>query len=462
MYTYKFHSGLPLKETILSPNVPKCPFVSPFATAQTSPGRGEVVLSVLPPFVTTISHLSYQYPLKLLNRTPATPLNSKYPESATIPVHLYLLTYGGGLLPGDHIDVSITLKPCTRLVVTTPQGSTKIYKTERTRATDRGGQPVLQDHDSSNKRMNIQQPTGNGNSKGVNIKTNLHDKGLPQCNSSQALDVKLSHQAGLCYIPDPSQPFQDSQYEQVQRFTLLQDKHPEDTNTATGNHGPSLCILDWVTQGRTARGEDWDFHSWKGRNEVWSEDPSTGARKLLLRDTVVLEDETRYTEDQDGNLLPSPDLDSNPIPPPLPPLTCSHTPASSQQAAHASPAPSPAALSIQSRTRPHGIVGTLILHGPLFDSLASFIMEEFSSLPRIGGRNWAASSNAASASAPIPSTRASEQVPVTWTAARVRSNFVLVKFGAKDFESAKGWLGELMRREGSVVGEFGTEALGCL
>ncbi|KLJ13790.1 hypothetical protein EMPG_11289 [Blastomyces silverae] len=88
-------------------------------------------------------------------------------------------------------------------------------------------------------------------------------------------------------------------------------------------------------------------------------------------------------------------------------------------------------------------------------------MEEFSSLPRIGGRNWAAS-NAAAATTSTASGTASEPPPVTWTASRVRSNFVLVKFGAKDFESAKEWLGELVRREGSVVGEFGTEAVGCL
>ncbi|PGH06970.1 urease accessory protein [Blastomyces parvus] len=445
---YKTFNTLPPKETIPPPNVPKSPFASPFATNHASPGRGEVVLSVLPPCVTTISQLSYQYPLKLLNRTPATPLNSKYPECATIPVHLYLLTYGGGLLPGDHIDVSITLLPRTRLVMTTPQGSTKIYKTERTRATDRGGQPVIQnpsDHQPSHGNGN-----GNGDSRGVNIEYTARDKDSSRSKSTQTLDVKLSSQSGLCYIPDPSQPFQDSQYEQLLRFTLLQDKPSEDSK-AENNYGPSLCVLDWVSQGRSARGEDWTFNSWKGRSEVWSEDPSTGVRKLLLRDTVVLEDETRYVEDEDGNLVPLPNPDSHPIPPPQP--------SSASSSVSQTQPPHPTTLSIQARTRPHGIVGTLILHGPLFDSLGSFMMEEFSSLPRIGGRNWAASSAAA---ASTTSGTASEPPPVIWTASRVRSDFVLVKFGAKDFESAKEWLGELVRREGSVVGEFGTEAVGCL
>ncbi|OJD26461.1 hypothetical protein ACJ73_02161 [Blastomyces percursus] len=435
---YKTFTTLTPKETIRAPNVPKTPFASPFASNHAAPGKGEVVLSVLPPCVTTISQLSYQYPLKLLNRTPAIPLNSKYPECAFIPVHLYLLTYGGGLLPGDHINVSITLLPRTRLVMTTPQGSTKIYKTERTRATDRGGQPVIQNLSDN------QQSHANGDASGVNIKYTERDRDSSRSKSSQILDVKLSNQTGLCYIPDPSQPFQDSQYEQLLRFTLLQDKPSGDSN-AENNYRPSLCVLDWVSQGRSARGEDWDFNSWKGRSEVWSEDPSTGERKLLLRDTVVLEDETRYVEDEEGHLVPLPNPDSHPIPPPQPSSSSSPTSGSQLQPPHHTPV-APSSLSIQERTRPHGIVGTLILHGPLFDSLASFMMEEFTSLPRIGGRNWAASNNAAASSTSTASGTASEPHPVTWTASRVRSNFVIVKFGAKDFESAKEWLGELVRR----------------
>jgi urease accessory protein len=44
----------------------------------------------------------------------------------------------------------------------------------------------------------------------------------------------------------------------------------------------------------------------------------------------------------------------------------------------------------------------------------------------------------------------------------VRGGFVLVKFGAADFETAKDWLGGALREEGSVANEFGEEALSCL
>ncbi|KAK2841608.1 hypothetical protein FQN49_006085, partial [Arthroderma sp. PD_2] len=45
---------------------------SPFAASSfaKSSGRGEVVLTVLPPSIPSLSTLSYNYPLKLLSRTP--------------------------------------------------------------------------------------------------------------------------------------------------------------------------------------------------------------------------------------------------------------------------------------------------------------------------------------------------------------------------------------------------------
>ena len=126
------------------------------------------------------------------------------------------------------------------------------------------------------------------------------------------------------------------------------------------------------------------------------------------------------------------------------------------------PAPqAPAGLTplniIAERTRPHGVVGTLILSGPVFEALGSFMLKQFQTQPRIGSRNW---SDHAPSSVPEPSI--SHKGDVTWTAARVRAGFVLVKFGAKDFETAKHWLGGLIREEGSVIREFGEEALCCL
>lgn len=266
------------------------------------------------------------------------------------------------------------------MVVSTPQGSTKIFKTEPT--------------------TSIKGQRGTA----ARIVT---DK------SRQLLDVRIDNEAALCYLPDPAVPYKDSRYEQVQTFVV--------DWTAPDSKRGSLCVLDWVTEGRSLRGESWDFHLWKGKNEVWSDDGS-GQRKLLLRDSVILDDECGH--DNDRRDIP----DQRNL--------------------------------IRERTYPHGIVGTLILYGPVYENLASFIVHRFTSQPRIGARNW--SSTAFSAKDAAESYSMTSTSNVTWTAARVRAGFTLVKFGARDFETAKSWLGDLLREEGSVGREFGEEALICL
>ncbi|RAL04755.1 urease accessory protein UreD [Aspergillus ibericus CBS 121593] len=360
------------------------PIKSPFESSIAKPGQGKVVLSLLPPCNPTLTTLTYKYPLKLLTRVPGfVPQTSALSTCPSRPVHLYLLTYGGGLLPGDHISVSITLEPRTRMVVTTPQGSTKIFKTEPNAG--------VKGHRGTPKHI-------------------LSDK------SRQTLDVHVGEDAALCYLPDPAVPYKDSRYEQIQTFTV------------DGLNKSSLCILDWVTEGRTSRGESWDFHLWRGKNEVWTtttttEDETgtpTEKKKLLLRDSLILDDEV------DVDLLEN------------------NTDTISRSDL------------IRERTRPHGVVGTLILYGPVFEKLASFIMDRFTSLPRIGARNWASSAPAVMESTPNYDSQ------VTFTAARVRAGFVLVKFGAKEFATAKDWLGGILREEGTVFREFGEEALFCM
>ncbi|EGD95482.1 urease accessory protein UreD [Trichophyton tonsurans CBS 112818] len=396
---------------------------SPFAPSANanSSGRGEVVLTVLPPAIPSLSTVSYSYPLKLLSRTPEGELKSRYPTTATPPLHLYLLTYGGGLLPGDHIDVSVTVKPRGRLVVTTPQGSTKIYKTEA-----QGG------------RKRPIPKTDNDRSK-------------------QTLKVQLGRESGLCLLPDPSAPFADSRYDQFQTFTLLHGDHSKAAGSSQGDEGVtkpahkgSLCVLDWVTEGRSAREENWSFDSWTGRNEVWLEDCKTGKKRLLLRDAVILNNETAAQKQRDAS---DPDRSAG-----------SHMPSTQSQ------------TSVRSRAHPHGVLGTLIIHGPLFESLADFFMEAFTSQPRIGGQNWSSSStyypshtnehvnNNEKYDNHDDTTEPAEMRHrnVTWTAARVCNGFVLVKFGAPDFENARDWLGHMLRAEGSIQREFGEEALGSM
>lgn len=169
--------------------------------------------------------------------------------------------------------------------------------------------------------------------------------------------------------------------------------------------------MDWVSEGRKARGEKWAFAGWRGRNEIWEvygEEPRR--RKLLVRDAVVL----------DGK-------------------------------------------DIQGRMDGNGIFGTVLLRGPLFEPLAEFFVEEFRTLPRIGSRNWTDASDTVHEVTTREMWRRKrlqreKEDGLLWTACHVRG-CTTVKFSAREVEGAKAWLGHMLKEEGSVSRECGDGGL---
>jgi urease accessory protein len=164
-------------------------------------------------------------------------------------------------------------------------------------------------------------------------------------------------------------------------------------------------MLDWVSEGRRALGESWTLWSWKGRNEVREYDEQ-GSGRLLLRDAVMLHED---------------DLGST---------------------------------SLIDKSNNMGVFGTLIVYGPLLRDLAEFLINEFTSQPRIGAKNW-------TNDAATQVEQGKQAEGLLWTAAKVRG-FVLVKFGAEDLDRARHWLGGLLKQEGTVEKLFGHQALMCL
>lgn len=326
---------------------------SPFAASTSEPGQGVIELSLLPPSKQFLTALTYQYPLKLIAPDP-----HKAPNQGQDPVTIvFLLTYGGGLVSGDRINLRVHLAEHTRLALLT-QGSTKIFKSaSRTVA------------------------------------------------SGQALEVTVDRGAALCYLPDPTQPFGESVYEQRQIFYV-------DPRGAS-----SLCVLDWVSEGRRARGESWALHSWRGRNEVREQGPAN--QRLLFRDTLILSD---HQQGEEENWLPE----------------CMNG---------------------------KGVFGTLILYGHLFRKLGEYFLGEFSSQPRIGAKDWTsdeALKDRSEGEVRRDQRRLREQADaLLWTCAEIRG-FVLVKFGAREVDGARRWLGDILREEGSIEREFGHQALFCL
>ena len=207
-------------------------------------------------------------------------LISPSPSASQKSVLVFLLTYGGGLVGGDQVHLNIDVKPDAKLSIVT-QGHTKIFKSPSREVITR-----------------------------------------------QRLHVTLHEGSALCLLPDPVQPFESSVYEQSQKFML--------SDTA------SLCLLDWVSAGRIARGEDWDLRAWSGRNEVWAAAEPDAKARLLLRDNIILEGDSLHSKDKE----------------------------------------------LRNKMQKMGIFGTLVLRGPLVESLAAFFLTEFAALPRIGARDF--------------------------------------------------------------------------
>ena len=184
-----------------------------------------------------------------------------------------------------------------------------------------------------------------------------------------------------------------------------------------GASSGSLCALDWVSNGRPANGENWSFYRYGSRSELYL-GLADGKRRLLLRDNVTLDNH----ED---------------------------------------------AGTIAQRMDGQAVFGTLILHGPLFQSLGHFFMDEFKQLPRVGGRKWDSGSESGDEEVdPAAVRRAARQRQSTldgvlWSAASVR-NCVVVKIGAREVEGGRSWLRSMLLEEGSVVKLFGERALMCL
>lgn len=337
---------------------------SPFPLSFSSPGEGHVVVQLRPPAISALSTFTFQYPLKLISLS-----SSSSSPSALI----FLLTYGGGLVGGDAINLIITVLPDARLSLAT-QGYTKIFKSPSREVVSR-----------------------------------------------QHLYTTIHSGAAVCLLPDPVQPFAGSVYEQYQVFVLAS--------------GASLCLLDWVYAGRTARDEDWDLWAWSSCNELWtgekekalvsgSEKDSLVKKRLLLRDKVVLEG------DHEGMK----------------------------------------GMALKTKMTGLGVFGTLVVKGPIMEDLAGFFIEEFTALPRIGAQDFRSQeSEDVESSANLPPREKWRRTRLTqekeddllWSATRVRGSTV-VKFGAKTVEGARSWIGSMIKEEGSIEKRFGDAALICI
>ncbi|KAJ6519698.1 UreD urease accessory protein-domain-containing protein [Mycena sanguinolenta] len=186
-------------------------------------GRGRISLE-LHGEETVFSELSSTYPLKLLS-----------PRTHRVGL-VYLITYGGGLVNGDQVSLSVDVGSRANLVMLS-QGSTKVFKF-------RPGQRAA-------------------SIDAVEVTT-------------QRMDVTVASGGGLFLLPDPVTCFENASYNQIQTFHLASDA--------------SLAVLDWVTSGRKSRGEEWVFSRYYSVNEIVVD----GRR--VAKDVMLLENEATTTK----------------------------------------------------------------------------------------------------------------------------------------------------------------------
>eukprot|EP00897_Mesotaenium_endlicherianum_P000209 jgi/Mesen1/10189/ME000076S09698 len=139
------------------------------------------------------------YPLKLM-------LPSKVALGGVDAVWVYAITYGGGIVAGDTVALSVTVcDSCTAAITT--QSSTKVYHSD--------GKKVAE----------------------------------------QRLRASVGTGALLALLPDPVTCFKDALYRQEQSFDVAP--------------GGSLVLVDWLTSGRRGRGEVWEFEKYESCNRVY-------------------------------------------------------------------------------------------------------------------------------------------------------------------------------------------------
>src|SRR6266478_6641911 len=134
------------------------------------------------------------------------PLKILVPRPRGPSVWACLSSFGGGLVAGDEVDVTVTLGQGARCFVGT-QASTKVYRNPASK------------------------PCGHH------------------------LSARLARESVLVLAPDPVQAFAGSSYAQRQEFHL--------------HASSSLVLVDWLCAGRAACGERWAFSRFQSRNEVF-------------------------------------------------------------------------------------------------------------------------------------------------------------------------------------------------
>lgn len=164
----------------------------------------------------------------------AVTINYTYPMKILVPEHvgngtcrwIFPITFGGGLVGGDKVSMEIDIEDgCCGLL--TSQEATKVYHCEDDRQT------------------------------------------------SQSFVYTVGNEALLCVLPDYIVCYKDAAYTQTQEINLCR----------SGN----VVYLDWLTAGRVARNEEWEFNRYLNKTQIKVDG------ELIFKDQVLMQDSPYLT-----------------------------------------------------------------------------------------------------------------------------------------------------------------------
>ncbi|TPX35109.1 hypothetical protein SmJEL517_g02455 [Synchytrium microbalum] len=270
--------------------------------------------------------MSATYPLRFLSARKTLPTT---PTSIAV----YVLTFGGGMVSGDNIDMDVVVSPgCTLSLLS--QASLKVFKQRAVSIKQWGNVPI------SNQR-----------------------------DVRQTINGLVSSNSLLAILPEPVTCFSSASFTQTQHITL--------------EANASLVLLDWFTCGRMSRGEEWEFDSCSSTNTIDIEGYGTIVRdSWRLVDDNILVDIPLLGHDDGGDTLMSGNHDDD-----LEPITEDFAKLSSQ----------PKPRSYAARVMPYRCLANVILIGPRTQQLVARVLSEFATIsiskknPIQDGVIWSAS-----------------------------------------------------------------------
>jgi urease accessory protein UreH/urease accessory protein UreF len=209
------------------------------------------------PTATHLTDLRHKSPMRLVPSRRSHPKHLK-----NEPAVLHLSSYGGGLVPGDSLELDIDVRGRDAVLCILTQGGQRIY---------RPGEQFRK-HNSYNYE-------------GMESTTNAVS---PSKLCLATLQCTVEPGGTLFYLPDPTVPYYQSSFEERRKFTCQYD------NGSSASMG-SIIAVDWYSSGRRLstgmEGERWAFDHLATRTELFLEEQDQpGSRSdCVLRESMAFD-----------------------------------------------------------------------------------------------------------------------------------------------------------------------------